>query len=156
MYSYPYEMFAVTVDCAIFRYNQEGRLEVLMVERRDDPYKGCYALPGGFVNAKNEKVYDALIREIKEETNIDLSNRVVRNVGFYDSPDRDKRGRVITFAYTLFVDDGFNLNEKAGDDAASVKWVYAVDILTGDIKAAFDHKEIISDSILAINDYFAY
>lgn len=146
MYSYPYEMFAVTVDCAIFRYNQKGQLEVLMVERRDEPYKGCYALPGGFVNAKNEKVHDALIREVKEETNVDLSNYILYDVGFYDSPDRDKRGRVITFAYSLFVDDGFDLNEKAGDDAASIKWIYTLDILHDNIKVAFDHKKIIFDS----------
>jgi 8-oxo-dGTP diphosphatase len=123
---------ALTADCIVFSGNS-----VLLIKRKNPPFQGQYALPGGFVEG-DETVEEACIREAKEETNLDLKNLVL--VGVYSKPGRDPRGRVVTFAFLAEADTS---TSKAGDDASHLELVERWDAL--DI--AFDRKEIIRDAL---------
>lgn len=122
----------LTVDCVIF----DGRNRVLLIRRKNPPYQGSYALPGGFVDV-GETVEAACRREVREETGV----RVVRLrlVGVYSDPKRDPRGHTCSAAYLAGAWRG---NPAAADDAAAVEWV------AGWRKAplAFDHRRIIADA----------
>lgn len=127
---------ALTVDCVIF---SDGG--VVLIKRKNPPFKGAFALPGGFVE-ENETVEEACIRETREETGLEIHN--LQLAGVYSSPGRDPRGRTVSVAFAAEA----NLNSlKAGDDAAEVmvvkKWEQT--------ELAFDHKEIISDALKMIN-----
>ena len=123
---------ALTVDGIVFRGDR-----FLAVERKNDPFKGMFALPGGFVDF-GETVEDAVIREMREETS--LETRVMKLVGIYSRPDRDPRGHTISCAYLLEEIGG---EAKAGDDAANIEWLATRD--PG--KLAFDHNEILEDAL---------
>jgi bifunctional NMN adenylyltransferase/nudix hydrolase len=112
----------VTADAVVF---QSGY--VLLVKRKAEPGKGLLALPGGFLNAStDESLEDAAIRELYEETSINLPEKVLRknikNVKVFDAISRSARGRTITHAYNIVLDDGeWNLPKiKGGDDAEEV------------------------------------
>ena len=121
----------VTTDCVVS--DDTGR--IALIRRRNDPFKNSYALPGGFVDA-GETVESACIREVKEETGLDVSD--LRLIGVYSEPRRDPRGHVISIAFAARADLS---RLKAGDDAAAAEAV-------GDWRAlslAFDHRKIIED-----------
>jgi 8-oxo-dGTP diphosphatase len=122
----------LTVDCVIM--DRRGR--VLLIKRGNAPFKGHYALPGGFVDL-NETVEGACLREVLEETHLTI--RRPKLVGIYSEPGRDPRGPTVSIAFATRVMAG---KAVAGDDAASVEWV-------ADWKAqplAFDHADIIRDA----------
>ena len=123
--------FALAADCVVF----DGDSAVL-IKRKNPPFQGQYALPGGFVE-EDETVEDACIREAKEETNLDLKN--LRLIGVYSEPKRDPRGRVVTCAYLAEADISIL---KAGDDAKAIELVS--DWQNKDL--AFDHKQILFDA----------
>jgi 8-oxo-dGTP diphosphatase len=137
----------LSVDCVIIRRQQAAYChkpiyEVLMVERKNPPFQGYWALPGGFVGI-GETVESAAIREVKEETSLDL--RRIRFLDIYDDPNRDVRGHVISFVYQAFPVDICEGSEAvAGDDAESVEWIRVADILEQGIELAFDHYDMIS------------
>lgn len=115
----------VTTDAVVI---QSGH--VLMVKRGAEPGKGLLAFPGGFVNATTDKsIEDAMIRELKEETNIKVPEKVLRgsikNSHVFDAINRSARGRTITHAFLIVLEDGeWNLPKiKGGDDAESAKWI---------------------------------
>lgn len=123
----------LTVDCVVF--NAAGAL--LLIERGHEPFKGCYALPGGFVDV-GETVEAAALRELKEETG--ASGRVVRLVGVYSDPGRDPRGHTVSVA--LLVEwDGAAV--RGGDDAASAAFVSD----WREKALAFDHAKIVADAL---------
>jgi len=126
----------VTVD-AIIVY-KKGNL--VLIRRKNPPFKGNLALPGGFVDV-GETVETACIREAFEETNINVKIRKL--IGVYSNPARDPRGHVVTIAY-LCVPLTDNENPKAKDDAAALEIVPLSKVPK--IKLAFDHMEIIKDS----------
>lgn len=100
---------------------------ILLVERKDEPGKGLWALPGGFVNVK-ERIEDAALRELKEETLIDVPEAVLRrcivNKDLFDDPHRSDRGRTITQCYHFQLNPTFGVPRvKGGDDAANAFWV---------------------------------
>lgn len=139
MYCYKYPHPAVTVDCVVLRRIDEN-LFILLVKRGNNPYKGYWALPGGFLNP-DETAEQAVIREIKEETDLELE--AVTQLHTYTDPDRDPRERVITIAFIAFTE---KIEVKGGDDAAEARW-FSVDDLP---QLAFDHSDIISDSLKTI------
>ena len=122
----------LTVDCVVF--NPRG--EVLLIERKNEPFKGQYALPGGFVDV-GETVEDACRRELMEETGVKAGRLTL--VGVYSDPDRDPRGHT---ASAVFMTRVRSSKIEAGDDAASARWFATWRTLP----LAFDHAKILADA----------
>ena len=142
LYAYEYPRASVTADAVLFA-EKDGQVLVLLIQRGNEPYKGYWAFPGGFLNM-DETVERCAERELEEETGIVLSG--MQLVGVYSDVERDPRGRVITAAYTAMTT---MLEAKAADDAAAAKW-WPLDALP---KLAFDHARILEDAmrVLALN-----
>jgi 8-oxo-dGTP diphosphatase len=121
---------AIAVDGIIIL---EGQL--VLVKRRNPPFKGMYALPGGFVEL-GECLEDAVIREVLEETG--LNTKVKKLIGVYSDPDRDPRGHTVSVVFEL---EHMSGKLKAGDDAVGVS-KFDFNKLP---KLAFDHEKIMSD-----------
>lgn len=129
----------VAVDILVYR--EDGA--ILFVERKFEPFKGQLALPGGFME-EDETVAHAAARELREETAVELSEDAVYQIGFYDHPKRDPRGRVLSLACCARVPEG--TQAIAGDDAAAARFYLPEDI--DDIHAlAFDHAHIVYDAM---------
>ncbi len=94
-YCYKYPHPAVTTDCVIFGFDGE-KLKILLIKRGIEPYKGKWALPGGFLKP-DESAEAGALRELQEETG--LTNAYIEQFHAYSEPDRDPRERVITIAY---------------------------------------------------------
>jgi len=109
--------------------------EMALIRRLKDPFRGSYALPGGFLTY-GETLEDCVVREVLEETG--LKTRILELVGVYSAPDRDPRGHFVTAVYHLELVGG---SLKAGDDAKDAEWV-PLDRLP---KFAFDHGKIVQD-----------
>lgn len=146
-YTYDHPRPAVTVDNLIFSF-EEKNVQVLLVQRRLPPFKGEWALPGGFVEI-NESLDDAALRELREETGID--NAYIQQLRSFGEVDRDPRGRIISVAYFALVRKE-TLKIKPGSDAQGVAWfnVNELPIL------AFDHDEIIDYAVEYLRDLFKY
>lgn len=114
---------------------------VVLIRRRNPPYQNHWALPGGFIEL-GEKVEDAVIREAKEETGLDI--KILKLVGVYSDPNRDPRGHVISITYLCKRSDRA-ATPSGGDDAKEAK-VFNRDDLEK-IQLAFDHKTIIQDAL---------
>ena len=125
----------VTVDAVIER---DG--EILLIKRKNEPFAGDWALPGGFVEY-NESAEDAIIREAKEETNLDIS--IKKLLGVYSKPGRDPRGHVVSICYVVTAEG----EEKGGSDASDAAFFTPAEIKK--LKLAFDHKDIISDYLVS-------
>ncbi|USG99874.1 NUDIX hydrolase [Thermococcus argininiproducens] len=133
-----YQCIGLTVDLVILYKNG-----IVLIQRRNEPYKGHWALPGGFVEY-GEKVEDAAIREAKEETGLDVE--LIKLIGVYSDPNRDPRGHTVTTAF-LAKGEG---TLKGGDDAKEAK-VFGISELKG-LKLAFDHREIINDALKLLGE----
>lgn len=123
----------VTVDAVILRKNQD--YELLLIKRKNEPYKDYWALPGGFVD-ENEDLKAAAIRELEEETQIKVSD--LEQIGAFGKPFRDPRGHMISVAYFGTVSS--ETIAKAADDAKEVAWI-SINKLP---KLAFDHLDIVT------------
>ena len=133
-YTYDYPRPAVTVDIVIV--TAEPKPRVLLIRRKQAPYAGCWAIPGGFVNM-DEALDHAARRELLEETGVHAKD--IMQLHTFGDPGRDPRGRVVSVAYLAVVD--FNkIKPRATDDAAEVGWFY----LNRPPKLAFDHKDILA------------
>ncbi len=115
-FSYPYPRPAVTCDVVVFTMRADD-LAVLLIQRKDEPFKGRWALPGGFVN-ENESLERAAARELNEETGI--SGAKLEQIGAFGDPGRDPRGHTVTVAYLTFLVAEAAIT--AGDDAAAAEW----------------------------------
>jgi 8-oxo-dGTP diphosphatase len=125
----------VTIDISLLRLNYD-QLEVLLIQRKNDPFQNKWALPGGFVDI-DEPLEVAAKRELLEETGLD--NIPLCKIDIFGDPGRDPRGRTITILYLGVLPPGSSKPEKAGDDAADAKW-FALDKLP---ELAFDHRRIV-------------
>jgi 8-oxo-dGTP diphosphatase len=112
-----------------------------LIKRKNEPFKGYLALPGGFVN-EGEKVEDAAKREVKEETSIDVYLTDI--LGVYSDPNRDPRGRIMS---TVFIGELASSNDtidaKAQDDAEEIEWIPLNEI--DNRIFGFDHRKILLD-----------
>jgi 8-oxo-dGTP diphosphatase len=140
-YTYEYPRPAVTVDAAVFRYN-ENVLEVLLIERGNYPFEGMWALPGGFLDM-DETLEAAVVRELEEETG--LKSIDLKQLHAYSAIGRDPRGRTITITFYGMVDFE-NSKVTAGDDARNANW-FPVEKID---KLAFDHQEMIEMALQKI------
>jgi len=132
IYDWPRPM--VSADAVVFTFTG-NKTKLLLVNRRYEPFKGKWALPGGFVDI-DEELEDAAARELKEETG--LAGVRLEQMCAFGNVGRDPRGRQITIAFMGIASLGKN-KIKAGDDAAQARW-FDIEKLPKDM--AFDHKEI--------------
>ncbi len=123
-----------TIDAII--HNDKN--QILLIKRKNDPFKDQLSLPGGFVN-HGEKVEDALKREVIEEVTLNIEPLEI--LGVYSDPGRDPRDHIISIVFICLTMD--NLKGKAGDDAAEMYWVYPNEL--DNYNLAFDHKMILED-----------
>lgn len=115
-----YERPSVTVDIMVLRTTPElGRLQILLIQRKNHPFMEQWALPGGFINM-DESAYEAALRELEEET--DIKNVYLEQVYTMSKPDRDPRMRVIDIAYMALLPYGTKAKPVAGDDAKDALW----------------------------------
>lgn len=135
--------FAVTVDLVLFTI-RNGSLQVLAVRRRDAPFAGRWALPGGFVQP-GEGLEEAAHRELAEETSINVRRVHLEQLASYGDPDRDPRQRVVTVAYLALAPD--LPTPVAGDDAAGADWLDVNDLQRSRAALAFDHSKILKDGL---------
>lgn len=141
MYTYKYPHPAVTTDCVIFGFDG-NKLQVLLIERGIEPYKGRWAFPGGFLNP-DETAEEGALRELKEETG--LSGAFIEQFHTYTDPRRDPRERVITIAYYALV----RIQDViGGDDAAKAQW-FPLDEVP---QLAFDHDRILREAITRLRE----
>ncbi len=130
-----YKNPAVAVDVIAFAV-VDGQLKVLLIQRKHPPFRGAWAIPGGFVEY-DEPLEDAARRELKEETNVAVNR--LEQVHAFGRPDRDPRKRVISITYYTFV-KADKVKVKAADDAQRARW-FSVRRLP---RLAFDHREILN------------
>jgi 8-oxo-dGTP diphosphatase len=123
----------LATDCVVL--DAKGR--VLLIRRANEPHKGGYALPGGFVDI-GETVEDACRRELLEETGVKAGRLTL--VGIYSDPKRDPRGHT---ASAVFLTRVRSASAKAGDDAAAAEWIARWQ----DLPLAFDHAQILRDAL---------
>jgi len=137
-YTYKYPHPAVSVDIAIFTIRDEA-LKVLLIRRGQPPYRGEWALPGGFVGLE-ESLKHAAWRELKEETGVNAV--YLEQLFTFGHPQRDPRERVISVAYFALIPSD-KLEIKAASDADSVDWFGIEEVP----KLAFDHKKILRKAL---------
>lgn len=113
---------------------------ILLIERGWDPYEGYWALPGGHVEI-GESSLAAAARELEEETGIPVSLANLRQIGAFDTPGRDPRGRYVTVAYAATL-PGL-VEPAAGDDATAARWWPLASLP----RLAFDHAEILAAAL---------
>ncbi|MBB6474966.1 8-oxo-dGTP diphosphatase [Sphaerisporangium rubeum] len=133
----------VTVDLVIFTVLQDA-LQVLLIERGNEPYLGRWALPGGYVRDA-ETLDEAALRELDEETGIDGRRLHLEQLRAYSDPHRDPRGRIITVAY-LALGPELPL-PTAGTDARAARWIPVTSLVDSQGTLAFDHDVILRDAL---------
>jgi 8-oxo-dGTP diphosphatase len=130
----------LAVDLAILTVRQDA-LQVLVITRANEPFRGRPALPGGFLRG-DEDIADGAVRELAEETGLDGRRLHLEQLKAYGAPDRDPRGRVVSVAFLAMMPD-LPL-PTAGSDASSAAWA-PVDKVLGTL--SFDHDQILADAV---------
>jgi 8-oxo-dGTP diphosphatase len=146
-YTYKYPRPAVTADCIVI--TREVEPKVLLIQRGNEPFKGCWAFPGGFMDM-DETTEHCAVRELKEETGLAVSD--LHQIGTYSKIDRDPRGRTISVAYLVIIDSPVEVTGQ--DDATKAEWFP----ITNLPHLAFDHFDIMQDALriyntMQINEY---
>lgn len=140
-FTYDYPRPAVTADSIVFCNGSDG-LSVLLIERANEPFKGCWAFPGGFMDME-ENAEDCAKRELKEETGLEIRN--ISQLGAFTDVNRDPRGRTVSIAYYAVIEKS---EVKGSDDAAQARW-FPIDSMPS---LAFDHEEILRTALKVLND----
>jgi 8-oxo-dGTP diphosphatase len=136
MHTYKYPRPALTVDNVIMA-EENGEWYILLIQRKNEPFKNSWARPGGFVD-DNELIENAALRELWEETGI--TGITLEFLNYFDEPDRDPRERTISMAFAGIVNK--NIKMKAASDAKKVEWFKIVKLP----ELAFDHSKIIEQA----------
>lgn len=141
IYTYAYPRPSATVDMIVIK-QVESSYYILLIERKNEPFKDQWALPGGFIDI-NEEIETAAYRELEEETAI--RDILLSQFKTYGKPGRDPRGRTISIVYSGILK---NLTQeiKAGDDAKNLNWFSLKDLPP----LAFDHSSIVKDYMSTI------
>ena len=139
---------SLTVDAVVFGYDAKEGLSVLLIKRKIEPFKGSWAIPGGFL-LENESLEDAVQRELKEETGVEVD--FLEQLYTFGKPDRDPRSRIITVAYFGLVQQS-NFELHAATDAEDAQW-FNVKALP---KLAFDHLEIFKIALKRLRGKITY
>jgi 8-oxo-dGTP diphosphatase len=145
-HTYEHPRPSVTADCVVFKYH-DNQLRVLLIQRKDPPFKDQWAFPGGFIEM-DEELEESASRELLEETGLKWSG--FEQVGAFGKVGRDPRGRVISIAFVGFVDDQYEV--VAGSDAAKVQWFTFSNLP----QLAFDHEDMYRKSIEHLINKFAW
>jgi 8-oxo-dGTP diphosphatase len=146
-YTYQYPRAALTVDCVVFGFDNAG-LKILLIQRGLTPFKGKWALPGGFVRA-DETVDDAARRELAEETG--LNNVFLEQLYTFGAVNRDPRERVVSVAYYALVKLAEHPAVGAGD-ANAAAWFPVAQVPA----LAFDHAEIVNEALARLRGKVRY
>lgn len=142
-YTYRYPRPAVTADVVLITYH-EDQLQVLLVQRKHEPFAGSWALPGGFIEM-DEDLRTAALRELEEETGVSATKSwYVKQLHAYGAPDRDPRYRTISVAYLALASSEMLEKQviRAASDAEEVEWWNLTDLP----ELSFDHSQIVSDA----------
>ncbi|WP_299524629.1 NUDIX domain-containing protein [Winogradskyella sp.] len=137
----------LSVDAVVFGY-EDGEISVLLIRRKYDPYKGKWAIPGGFV-LNDESLEQAVERELQEETGIKIN--YLEQLYTFGKPSRDPRGRVVSVAYFGLVRPN-TFKIFASTDAEEVQW-FNINELP---ELSFDHEEILNMAIKRLKDKITY
>lgn len=151
---YEYPRPAVTVDMVVLAI-VGTELRVLLIRRGEPPYRGRWALPGGFVRTRDdgsqgEGIDEAAARELAEETGLRPGDVLLQQFRAFGAPGRDPRGRVISIGYLALVPADLLTRTRAGDDAAAAQWCPVGDVAGR--KLAFDHDEILACALETIRE----
>lgn len=172
-HTYNYPMAANTVDMVIFTISKRGELNVLLVERGDEPFKGYLALPGGFIEVgvgyapegdQGESDRDAADRELDEETGLraERDGVFLEQLYTFAEPGRDPRGRVISIAYYALMgpDMAPRVRPQGGDDTVRAGWFPIIGSRAhdenGSVTLAFDHLKILAMALERIRGKIDY
>lgn len=139
-YTYPYPRLSLTVDAVVFKI-VDAKKFILLIQRKNEPFQGKWALPGGFVDM-DETLETAVHRELEEETG--LKNIVLKQLHAFSSLERDPRGRTVSVVFW-----GIAKSEAmplSGDDAADARW-FEMENLP---ELAFDHDEVVKMALKKI------
>jgi 8-oxo-dGTP diphosphatase len=141
-YCYDYQRPAVTTDCIIYDQDDQNGFKILLIRRKNDPFKDMWAFPGGFLDM-DETAEECAVRELLEETGINgiILEQVLTATGI----NRDPRGRTISIVF-LGRAESTNICPVPGDDAQDVEW-FKIDKLP---PLAFDHYEILQKTLKLI------
>jgi len=142
------ESIKVAVDAVVFGYDPDEGVSVLLITRKFEPFKKSWALPGGLVK-NQESLEDAVRRELKEESGVDVT--YLEQLYSFGNPNRDPRNRVISIAYYALVKPK-DYQLSAQTDAEDVAW-FNIKKLP---KLAFDHKQIVDTAIKRLRGKIAY
>lgn len=142
-YTSDYPIFTVTADVVLLAGDP---LQVLLVRRRNEPYAGRLALPGGFVDI-DEDLLPAALRELEEETGV--SGVELVQLGAYGDPDRDPRQRTVSIAHVGRSPEP--VPATAGDDAEEAGWHDVGQVLADPGLLAFDHTRVLRDAVARVS-----
>src|SRR5262245_10128017 len=143
---FDYPRPSVAVDLVVFTI-LDADLKVLLIRRGEQPFKGKWALPGGFLRVgttpaqQGEDLDEAAARELAEETSLPKGSAYLEQLYTFGKPGRDPRGRVISVAYYALVRPTLAPLVRAGGDAADAGWRSVTEI--GELDLAFDHQQIL-------------
>ncbi len=146
-HTYEYPRPAITADVVVLR-GRPGAEEVLLIRRAGEPFRGSWALPGGFVD-EGETLAQAAARELAEETGLRVPASGLVQAGAFGDPGRDPRGWTVSVAFAARA--GAEEDDPvAGDDAAEAAWQPLAPVLAGRIPVAFDHLRMIESGAAAL------
>jgi len=129
-----FQNIKIAADALVFS-KSSGQLQLLLITRKNEPFRGMWAFPGGFVE-DDEDLEDAACRELEEETGVKLSS--MQQIGTFGKPGRDPRFRTVSVIYTAMTDASAH-HAAGADDAEEARWINVSDIN----EMAFDHKMIL-------------
>lgn len=141
VYEYDYPMPSVTADVVVVKVIPGQTREVLLIKRKNEPFKDCWAFPGGFLDM-NETLSECASRELREETGLTVPSKELSFVTMLDDVERDPRGRVLSAVFACLLRE--DVTVQASDDAKEVAW-FPVDDLP---RLAFDHGKVIEQTLL--------